>query len=358
MYQSKELAQVLPLLERENIVLEEKQPHMQGERFLMQAMTTTSGKKLILVGRNTRTNARVIIKATSDEQGALEIEHERLCRSMLGKLDFAYDIFHAPRELLYTKRDGLTMSVQEYIEQESPFLDRALKEQFTLALTAFKAQESAHASTYGHLAKVQSTFGEKHASTYIDMFRNFEKSIIEALPKEIPLHNLLKQSEQELVNHADRIERYCGFLTHVDFVPHNFRVVQNTIYLLDNSSLRFGNKHEGWARFINFMTLYNPPLEQALVEYVRLNRANEELESLRLMRLYRLGEIMCYYARLLSQTTGDLHTLNRARVIFWSNVLEAILENKPLSPDILDSYKKTRDSLRSPEEKERQIGLH
>ena len=48
------------------------------------------------------------------------------------------------------------------------------------------------------------------------------------------------------------------------------------MYLLDHSSLRFGNKYEGWARFRNFTTFYNRPLEEALLLYMRNNRAEEK----------------------------------------------------------------------------------
>ncbi len=141
-------------------------------------------------------------------------------------------------------------------------------------------------------------------------------------------------------------------------MPHNIRIVGDDIYLLDHSSLRFGNKYEGWARFLNFMALYNPPLEQALLQYVRENRSSEESESLQCMRVYRLGEIIWYYVSTLAKSSGDLRVLNEKRVAFWTNVLEAILENKPVPEDVLTEYKRTRDSLRTPEERQRQIGLH
>ena len=76
--------------------------------------------------------------------------------------------------------------------------------------------------------------------------------------------------------HRTVIERYSGFLTHNDFVPHNLRVSGKEVYLLDYSSMLFGNKYESWARFLNFMIHHNRPLELALANYVRTNRGEEE----------------------------------------------------------------------------------
>jgi hypothetical protein len=134
--------------------------------------------------------------------------------------------------------------------------------------------------------------------------------------------------------------------------------VGKDIYLLDTASLRFGNKYEGWARFLNFMTLYNPALEGALVQYVRDNRTPEESETLSLMRIYRLGEILSYYSDWLEKVSGDLHALTKARIAFWSQALAAQLQGETLSQESIASYKNQRDSLRSEDEKRRQIGLH
>ncbi|MDP2812409.1 MAG: hypothetical protein Q8O32_01825, partial [bacterium] len=149
-----------------------------------------------------------------------------------------------------------------------------------------------------------------------------------------------------------------GFLTHWDFVPHNIRVKGNDIYLLDHSSIRFGNKYEGWARFINFMTLYNPELADDLLFYVQKNRPVSEYLSLRAMRVYRLAEIIWHYANTLDLALGDLKILNQARIDFWLKVLSVVLGNKYLDAKVVDDYRKKRDSLRSQSEKDRQKNLH
>ncbi len=356
-YKKIELEKIDQILKKLGYTLEDKQPHISGERFLSEAVTTAHGRKFILVGHN-EAGEKVIIKVTNDKKGVREIEHERKCREILKEIKFAYQIFFTPTEILFTKKDGCTISIQEFIEQEKSFLERGTPEQFGLALKAFKAQESAHATTYAHERLVRKNFGSIDAKGYLKVFDKFKKDITSYFPENKELAENLKKAEKILEENKEVIEQYCGFLTHVDFVPHNIRVANGNIYLLDHSSLRFGNKYEGWARFLNFMTLYNPTLEAALIEYVKNNRTEEESLSLQLMRIYRLGEIIWYYTNTLDKTSGDLHTLNTKRIQFWTEVLEAVLENKNISKDVVEKYKNDRNSLRSGEEKERQIGLH
>lgn len=350
-YREEEMARVIPILTDLGYVLDEAQPHTKGERYLMQAVTTKSGKKLILLGSTTKTHERVVIKVTSTNDGIRELEHERTCRRVLAEIGFSYQSFLSPKELLFTRKGPYHISVQAFIPQEKPFLDRLLEEQFALALRSFKAQESAHATTYEHAQLVRKTFGSMDAASYLRSFESFM-----ACPH--GAEDLLQKAHQELNEGRYTIEQYSGFLTHTDFVPHNFRVLDDAIYLLDHSSLRFGNKYEGWARFLNFMTLHNRPLEAALLEYLRTNRTPEESVALRLMRIYRLGEIICYYTRTLPKSEGSLLALNEARVAFWTKVLAATLEGETVEDAIVEDYKMVRDSLRSDEEKERQIGLH
>jgi hypothetical protein len=356
-YCNSEIDAVGKILDTYKITLDADQPHISGERYLMQAVTTTSGKKLILLGKNAD-GIRVVIKATRDTAGKREIEHERTCRTLLKDIDFAGEVFHTPRELLHCMHGDLLIVATEFIEQESTFLERPLEEQFTLALTAFKAQESAHATTWGHLKRIKKVFEVRNAATYLHNFATFNANIQTALPHETALHSALSVGYTLLQENKEIIEQYTGFLTHTDFVPHNIRVQNKTIYLLDHSSLTFGNKYEGWARFLNFMTLYNPALETALTTYVQINRTPEESTALRMMRIYRLGEIIWYYVRATKKSEGDLRTLNLARVQFWKTVLEYISKNEQVPSSVLHAYTSTRDSLRSDDEKQRQQGLH
>lgn len=356
-YRDHELALVVPLLRGEGYELDEEQRHMGGERFLMQAVTTASGRKLILYGTRMKDGLRVVIKATSDTAGICELTHERLCREMLERLNFAYDTFHFPERIAEFQKGSMFVTVQRFIEQERTFLERQIEEQCAFALHAFKAQESAHAATSRHIRLIRRVFKGFDAAMYLRSFVSFT-TFVKEHHHEQTAHKALDVAQQALSDGAATIEQYCGFLTHTDFVPHNFRINNDTIYLLDHSSLRFGNKHEGWARFLNFMTLYNPELEQALLTYVHDNRAPEEEQSLWLMRLYRLGEIIRYYTHKVGVSGGDLQRLNSARVAFWTEVLKATLEQRSVSDAIREKYKATRNSLRSEDEKKRQVGLH
>jgi hypothetical protein len=342
-YKARELAVIKPILQKLGFELADEQPHLGGERYLMQAVTTQSGKKLILIGHRVSDGKKVVIKTAAEPAGKRELRHERRCRQVLKEIGFAYQVFFSPEEIIFTERDGRLISIQAFIEQEKTFLERPLKEQFDFALKAFKAQESAHATTYKHVRIIERTFGSMGADGYLHLGKTF---------------NIDTAAREFLEKNKNTIDQYCGFLTHTDFVPHNFRIKDGTMYLLDHSSLRFGNKYEGWARFINFMELHNPPLAAALVQYVRDNRTQEELLALKCMRIYRLGEIIWYYRNTLPQSTGDLLKLNEARVHFWSEALKAVSNDREVPFATIESYKKTRDTLRSEDEKRRQVGLH
>ena len=352
----KELNLLVPLLSTLGYVLDEEQPHLGGERYLMRAVTTVSGKKFILLGTRESDGLRVVIKATRDPRWKRELRHERLCKEVLKKIRFAYHTFLSPEELVFVTKKSFLISIHTFIDQP-PFLSRPIEEQFSYALEAFKAQERAHASTYEHERLIRKTFGSKNAAAYSKTFAEFKKTIQED-PENAPLIPLLETVEQELCAGALTLDRYGNFLTHTDFVPHNFRIRDGKMYLLDHSSLRFGNKYEGWARFINFMVLYNKPLADALLKYVIDNRNEEEVLSLRLMRPYRLGEIICYYVTTLKDSEGDLHTLNAERVRFWGRILEAVVTNTEVSSALIESYTKKRDSLRTHDENRRQSNLH
>lgn len=357
-YCETERTAVAPLLAHLGFALDAEQPHLGGERYLMYAITTESGRKLILLGTRVSDGLSVVIKATSDVHGARELAHERICRQALKNLRFAYDTFRAPEEILFTVIHGFTLSIQRFIAQEQPFLSRPFEEQFSLVLRAFKAQESAHATTYAHRRYISSTFGYRTTSDYLESFARFADAVCATPHDTEDCAHLLQEARTRLDTQQEYIEQYGDFLTHTDFVPHNFRVVGTEVYLLDHSAIRFGNKYEGWARLINFMSLYHPALAQTLDAYVRLNRTPEESAALALMRLYRLGEILYYYTRTLEKSDGDLRQLNEARVHFWTTVLDATLRGTFVDGTTIAQYTARRDQLRSADERQRQIDLH
>lgn len=354
-YVVSEIEGITPLLTAHGFSLLPEQPHVSGERYVFQPMTTVSGKKVVLLGKQDVTGGRVVIKASSHKGGRAEIAHERQNKHLLHKLHFAYEVFATPRELFFSDTGSHTIAVYEFIASEKPFLERSLDEQFSLALSAFKAQESAHATTYRHYRTIKHAFPPYTSREYLTTFKQFKDTITTLKPETA---SLLTRTENTLTTHRDTIDRYGGFLTHWDFIPQNFRVHGACIFLLDFSSLRFGNKYEGWARFINFMMLYNPPLEDALVKYVRDNRSQGEQESLNLMRLYRLSELVAFYSETLPKAEEQLHTLNSARILFWLDALAAVVQGGTITDTRREEYRELRDSLRSSDEKERQRGLH
>jgi hypothetical protein len=243
--------------------------------------------------------------------------------------------------------------ITEYIPQEQAFLERPLEEQFFLALKAFEGLEGVHATTYGHSHNVEQMLGMWTSATYYAELGNHLRQATDSA-----VARTLEQAQQLLRQHHEIVDRYGNFLTHWDLVPHNLRVRGHSIYLLDHSSLRFGNRYEGWARFINFMALYNPALESALVSYVEDNRGADQALALKIMRLYRLAELVWYYSRTLDSAEGNLRQLNQARVSFWASVFDAVLAGHAVAPATVEAYCAQRDSLRDQAERERQVGLH
>lgn len=355
-YCAKETARAIPILTKYGFSFEVTQPHTTGERYLTRPIG--GAKKLLLLGKKDSDGTRVAIKISSDKNGIAEIQHERVCRETLTNMAFAHNIFHSPRELLFVKENNMAIMISEFIEQESSFVERPIPEQFTLALSMLKAQEQAHATTYGHTRLVRRTFGEIRTDDYLEKCRAQISAISATMPDDAALRNTLNQTLHFLVKNIHTIEQYSGFLTNWDLTPQNIRISKNRIYFLDHASFHFGNKHESWARFINFMSLYEPQVAEALVLYVHDNRTPEESLSLKLMRAYRLVELIRFYTEWLARTEGNTEKLAHARIDFWHTILKATLDNKFVPREVTDAYKKTRDALRSEDEKQRQIGLH
>lgn len=348
-YLEREFYEVAPILSRLGFLLDKNQIHTVGERFLM------SGKKLVLIGTRISDGKKVIIKVSSDSNGKNELFHEHLCRETIKKIDFAYKSILLPKEILFAKEKKFFIIVSEFIEESKAFLLHPVTEQFFLSIGVFKMFESVHATAYSHSKIIRSAWKSWGAREYLGAFSDFSKNIISVEPK---LNDVMLRAEKFLTDNAKNIEQYSDFLTHSDFVPHNFRVVENNIYLLDHTSLLFGNKYESMARFLNYLCLYNLKLERWIMEYIRKNRGENEYLSLRLMRVYKIGFLLQFYTGSLAQTEGNLHLLAKDRILFWKNALDCIMEDKPITEEMVFEYKKKRDALRSEEEKRRQKELH
>jgi hypothetical protein len=357
-YRETELRRAEPLLRQAGFILDETQVHIKGERYLTKERDVGGGGlKLVLTGRRTSDSVRVIIKVSSDPQGIKEIERERACRTKVHTINFALRTFKTPEELYYGRHGDLVISITAYVEQERSFFEHALDEQFFLALRALETQEGVHATTHSHAAIIEDTFGSIGAAYYLSQFGSFVNDISRALPDRTELIGLLEDAQSMLDENRTIIERYSGFLTHADFVPNNLRVANNDIFLLDFSSVHFGNKYESWARFVNFMVHHNPKLEHALSEYVRANRGAEEHFVLRLMRIYKIGFLLAYYAKALEKTSGNLRILTEHRLRLWSEAMQAILHDRPISHEIVASYVEELHKLRSEDERARQKEL-
>lgn len=327
--------------------LDENQPYISGERFLM------AKSKLVLSGETSAPSTKVIVKISNLDSGRKEIRDEKNIRDLLASLAFADKIIAFPKEIFFKDTDMCTIWVTEYIEQEKIFVAYPVEEQFFMALRAFEAQEAFHATTFEHTRKIAPTFEIFDQKKYQEVFHAF----VETLEKEYgnrEATRTLARAEKFFAENINVVNHYGRFLTHTDFVPHNFRIKNKEIYMLDCSAVHFGNKYEGWARFLNYMYIHNPALERLLTEYIRKNRGEEEYLSLRLMRLYKAGHLLAYYARSLKETTGDLRKLTELRLNLWNDILKCLLDDAPPTEKLITNYRTERNALRSLEEKERQ----
>ncbi|MCD5381999.1 MAG: hypothetical protein LR017_01635 [Candidatus Pacebacteria bacterium] len=339
-----------PFLTKHNLVLTPEQPHISGERFLM------SGPKVVLLATNMQ-GVPYVIKTTENPESKKEIEAERHTNTILKELPFAYKKILSPSEHIYTKEGKRIIIVTEFIKETTPFLTLSLKKQFDLILGAFTMLAGAHATTASHQKITQYSFDVWDADAYKNAASRFVHNAGICSDVSSTLLTTLKKAIRLFNSNPDTITRYCGFLTHNDFVPHNFRFSGDAIYLIDQSSLVFGNKHESWARLMNYMNLHNPALERALDTFVLKNYASEEYDSLRSMRIYKLIELLSYHCNAVKTSSGDIQTLSKARVCFWEAVLVSIFENSQLQEHIRTQYIAQRNNLRSTAETARQKTL-
>jgi hypothetical protein len=343
-----EIRTLTPLLQKRTIKLKTEQPHVSGERFLM------SGKKVVLLGVDTSADTNVIIKSSTDPESKKELRHEQATRTALQTIAFAYNELLTPTELWSKTDDDRLTIVTECIEQPLAFLSLPLKKQFDLLLGAFAMLEGVRATTPSHQPAV-AKFGNKTVDDYLALVAKFHEQIVETNINlnEGQLHTL-EEAKDKIVSHRTGIDRYCDFLTHDDFALHNFRFKNDAIYLIDQASLTFGNKHESWGRILNYMALYNPELEQAFTAHIKMNLSKEEQDSVWLLREFKLLELIAYHAHSTAESTGNVQTLSRARVDFWIKVLVAVSAHTSVPTQTIEHYKQTRDKLRSEAEIERQ----
>ena len=342
-----ELKKIESTLESLGFSLEEDQPHISGERFLM------TREKLVLMGTQKSNGSRVIIKVSNRPLGKEEIELEKKVRDALVNVAFANDRMLLPEISFFGEKNGYLVLTQKFIPQEKVFASFPIERQFFMSLLMFEEQEAFHATTFEHRNKIKNIFKLQTTKDYLQSFSEFKKTI-ENYTEDENWKTVVEECEKLLKDNEKLLDKHSNYLTHTDFVPGNSRISGRDIYMLDLSSMYFGNKYEGWARFINWATIHSPELDTLLNSYVLKNRGEEEHTTLRLMRIYKVGYLIDYYIKTLDRISGDLEILNKKRIELWLNVLKSIKDNSPLSYDFIDNYRKERNSLRSPEEMERQ----
>ncbi len=345
-YINKELLLFRPIFTRLGIVIDADQLHITGERYLM------SGKKIVLTGAY-KNKKRIIVKVSSNDAGRSEIRSERNISKTLQTLPFANSTLLSMKELNFEDTKLSTILVTEFIEQPKVYALLTLVKQFHLALRIFEEQEGFNLTVYEHEKNIKKIFSIFRSDDYLKTYKEYQNNIIEILPENIALHSLLERAQTFLTDNKCTIDKYSPYLTHTDLAPHNMRVSDYGIFLLDYSSFSFGNKHEGWARFLNYMLIHNPKLEKLLCKYLK-DRGQNEYLSLRLMRIYKIVFLLEYYAQSLTRTTGDLHILTNARIDLWTKMLKTVLSDEVISNSIIDTYISTRNTLRTKEEMLRQ----
>lgn len=358
-YCKQEIFKITPIIENLGFVINSEQVLIGGERHLMTHARDVGGggRKLVLMGSRREDAKKVIIKVSNDPEGIKEIERERSAREVLHRINFAYRTFFTPEEILFVRKNGYLIFITSYIEQDRPFITRSLDEQFFLSLQAFETQEGTHATTYSHAKTIKEAFGLADADYYFSSFDQFRKNSIKNDPENKNLSDTMDRGLEFLLKNKITINHYSGFLTHSDFVPNNLRVSGNKMFLLDYASIHFGNKYESWARFINYMVHHNRALEMALSNYVRQNRGEAEYLSLRLMRAYKLGFLLQFYAIALNKTAGNSHKITKLRLTFWSNVMVLIIEDNEIPRQMVVDFTNEEDLLRSDDEIKRQIEM-
>lgn len=325
--------------------LESYQPHIMGERKIK------SLSKIVLIGRKLKDNSRVVIKTSDQKEDKKKINQERKIRQELENISSITKGLYIPKEIFYGQKGKFTFFITEFINQDKILVAHGLNDQFAMIKHAIEGQESLDLASFrkikGKTCPVitqNNYLGEliKHINFINNSYRDSE------------LSNTLTATRKIFKNNMVLIAKHCGYLVHDDFCPHNFRINSGKLYFIDYTAAKFGNKYETWARLLNYMTLHNPALDKKITSYLKDNRSFEDVESLRLFRIYKTVFLIMYYIKTLNKTSGNLLKLTRIRINFWHNFLKKLLENKSISKADLNRYRDQRDSLRSGDEKKRQ----
>lgn len=344
-----EIKALEPRLEAMGFELLSNQPHISGER------TYQSQTRLVLEAIHTETDQKVVIKTSKDPEYKKELRYEKEVRDLLERIDYADQALLSPKELFYIERDDYIFYISEYIEQDKVLGAHTLDEQFFMILPVLESMETFFISTYEMqkgVAKICPIYDYKR---YHDLTLQYKESIETLLPEK---KDLFDKALTYFEDHQKEVEMFTGYLLHDDLVPHNMRIQGRKIYMLDHATMRFGNKYDTWARFLNYMTVHGPELKDKLYDYIQKERKREDYLSIQAMRVYKTFMILDYYVGVHNSTEGDIQALALVRMNFWADTLESIIEEKPVPQERIDEYVNARNNLRSKEETERQKGFN
>ena len=341
----KELKALEPRIEALGFELLSKQPHITGER------TYQSQTRLVLEAIHTESGKKVIIKTSKDPEYKKELRYEKGVKELLERINYADKVLLSPRDLFYIEQDDYIFYISEYIEQDAVFVSHSLEEQFFMILPMLESMETYFISTYEMHKGVAKICPIYDYARYHSLTKEYKTTIEKLLPEKKALFN---RALSYFKNHQKEIEMFTGYLIHDDLVPHNMRIQGRKIYMLDHATMRFGNKYDTWARFLNYMTIHNPELRDKLYEHIKQERDKEDYKAIQAMRVYKTFMILDYYVDVYASSKGNTQELALVRMHFWSDVLKSIIEETLTPYELIGEYRNKRDTLRSQEEKERQ----
>lgn len=343
----KELQPIERLLGQLGFALERHQPHISGERFLM------SPNKMVLVGKRVDDKLRVIIKVSRIARGRLEIKQEKRVRDALTAISVPHPGMFFPQEIYYGKRGAYVLLITEYIRQNRVFIAYALDKQFKFVRQSLQTRESIRVASLGQSGRGRKVLPVLRTKDYLEGYKAFQASALRNYQTR-GIEEAMQAGLDFLAKHKAVMNKFSKYLVHSDFVPHNFRIRDNKVYILDAAAFHFGNKYEELARLLNYLVVHNPALEQKLLAYVSQELSKSDYLDLKLMRVYKLGFLLQYHTQALAKTSGDLLALTIHRIEFWEEVLRSVLHDKSIDTNIVQVFIENRDNLRSTDEIARQ----
>lgn len=340
--------QASQVLDTMGFTLLRNQPHITGERAHL------SLNKLVLLGIDS-SGDKVVIKVATRDKEKRQLETEHNIRSDIETLtSYSGNGPTVPQEVFFGFRNGLLFFITEYVEQHKILSEHRLETQLSMLQNTIEGEEFVnHSAIKRTIAKKDFSWPIHTADTYLKELRKNIR-VINRNRHNKQLTQNLRTIEQLFKDNKDIIVKFSNYLIHDDLMPHNFRINNKKIYFLDYSAIAFGNKFAPWARLVNYFTFSNPPLEKMIIENFKKNRSPEELESLRLFRLYKGVTLLAYYMNIAPNISGNFLRLTNVRIKFWQTMLHRLLQNKGLTPAEITAYIHTRDKLRSDQEVQRQ----